>query len=99
MFRSGALPPAELSVLRQICTELDQNRIVCPVHLLPFRHVMRDIERRPSERICGPDHLCLFYTSRAEQLAVAVPFIESGLKRAERCVYIADENPMATIEA
>jgi chemotaxis family two-component system sensor kinase Cph1 len=60
---------------------------------------MSDIESRPVEEICGPDHLCLFYTSRAEQLAAVVPFIDSGLKRGERCVYIADENPMATIEA
>lgn len=32
-------------------------------------------------------HFGLLYESRAEQLAVAAPFIEEGLRRGERCVY------------
>jgi chemotaxis family two-component system sensor kinase Cph1 len=68
----------------------------CPGAL---RSVLSDIENQPIEEICGPDHLCLFYTSRAEQLAAVIPFIQTGLRRGERCVYIADENPGVMIEA
>jgi|ERR1700730_564069 chemotaxis family two-component system sensor kinase Cph1 len=57
------------------------------------------IENQPVEELRGPDHLCLFYTSSAEQLAAVIPFVRTGLKRGERCIYIADENPGATIEA
>jgi chemotaxis family two-component system sensor kinase Cph1 len=60
---------------------------------------LSNIENQPVAEICGPDHLCLFYTSSAEQLAAVIPFIQTGLKRGERCVYIADENPGAMIEA
>ncbi|MFC4550248.1 MULTISPECIES: MEDS domain-containing protein [Halorussus] len=38
------------------------------------------------------DHLASIYTDRREQFAAAVPFIEQGLERGERCLYVADEN-------
>ncbi|SDQ41556.1 MEDS domain-containing protein [Natronobacterium texcoconense] len=38
------------------------------------------------------DHLASIYNSQAEQFATAIPYIEHGLERGERCVYIADEN-------
>jgi len=43
------------------------------------------------------DHLCLIYNTQEEQLAAAVPFILLGLEREERCIYIADDNDVATI--
>ncbi|WP_049926092.1 MEDS domain-containing protein [Halopiger goleimassiliensis] len=43
------------------------------------------------------DHLAFIYESRAEQFATAIPFIEHGLERGERCVYIADENETTEI--
>jgi two-component system NtrC family sensor kinase len=36
------------------------------------------------------DHLCLIYESPEEWRAAAVPFIAVGLKRGEKCLYIAD---------
>ncbi|RQG94331.1 MEDS domain-containing protein [Natrarchaeobius chitinivorans] len=38
------------------------------------------------------DHLAFIYESQAEQFATAIPYIEHGLERGERCIYIADEN-------
>ncbi|MEK7949346.1 MEDS domain-containing protein [Luteolibacter soli] len=49
------------------------------------------------ENLRGGDHAALFYRTRAEQLAVVVPFVAIGLKRGERCLYIAEENCVATI--
>lgn len=49
------------------------------------------------ERLESHDHLCLIYETVREQLAVAVPFIRTGLERGDRCVYIADENAALTI--
>ncbi|MFA6002064.1 MAG: MEDS domain-containing protein [Thermoleophilia bacterium] len=43
------------------------------------------------------DHLCLIYESREEQLAAVIPFMRIGLERGERCVYIADDNTVATV--
>ncbi|SEV99976.1 MEDS domain-containing protein [Natrinema salifodinae] len=39
------------------------------------------------------DHYALLYEDRDEQFAAAIPFIEEGLERDERCLYVADENP------
>ena len=36
------------------------------------------------------DHLCLIYESKEEWRASVVPFISSGLKRGEKCIYIVD---------
>ncbi|MDQ2050468.1 MEDS domain-containing protein [Natronolimnohabitans sp. A-GB9] len=45
------------------------------------------------------DHLAFIYESQAEQFATAVPYIEHGLERGERCVYIADENDTSEVLA
>jgi PAS domain S-box-containing protein len=38
------------------------------------------------------DHLCLFYDrDPAEQMPALVPFIQQGLRSAEQCIYIADD--------
>jgi PAS domain S-box-containing protein len=44
------------------------------------------------------DHLCLIYESREEWLATVVPFISSGLKRGEKCIYVVDANTASQIE-
>lgn len=38
------------------------------------------------------DHLAHLYESRDEQFAATIPFVRQGLKRGERCLYIADDN-------
>lgn len=43
------------------------------------------------------DHAALFYRSRQEQLAVAIPYILIGLERNERCLYIADDNSVPLV--
>ena len=51
------------------------------------------------ENLRAGDHAALFYRTRAEQFAAIVPFIAIGLKRRERCMYIADDNSVAMIIA
>jgi hypothetical protein len=43
------------------------------------------------------DHAVLFYRNRAEQFATAIPFIQIGLERNERCLYIAGDNSPAVV--
>ncbi len=43
------------------------------------------------------DHPCLIYETRAELLAVVVPFTRIGWERGERCLYFAPEAGVATI--
>ncbi len=43
------------------------------------------------------EHLCVIYETREQQFALAVPFLETGLARGEKCVYVADENTTASI--
>lgn len=38
------------------------------------------------------DHLALIYEDHDDQFAAVVPFIRQGLKRGERCLYVADDN-------
>lgn len=38
------------------------------------------------------DHVAFLYTSRTEQFGVVIPYIQQGLQRNERCLYVADEN-------
>jgi two-component system, chemotaxis family, sensor kinase Cph1 len=45
------------------------------------------------------DHLALLYESRSERLATTVPYLERGLERGERCVYLADENGIEATRA
>ncbi len=44
------------------------------------------------ENLSVHDHLCLIYETQEEQFASVIPFMSIGLKRGEKCVYIADEN-------
>jgi PAS domain S-box-containing protein len=44
------------------------------------------------------DHLCLIYESREEWLATVVPFISSGLKKGEKCIYVVDANTAIQIK-
>ena len=43
------------------------------------------------------EHLCVIYETREQQVAVAVPFLRIGLARGEKCLYVADENTVASI--
>jgi hypothetical protein len=54
---------------------------------------MRDImaQLRPG------DHAALFYRDRQEHLAAAIPYIQIGLERNERCLYIAGDHGVSTI--
>jgi hypothetical protein len=63
------------------------------------RRTRDEIENQSLQEVCSPDHLCLLYTSREEQLAAVIPFIQAGFRRGERCVYIVDEDPAAMIDA
>lgn len=36
------------------------------------------------------DHVCAFYESESEQLDVATAYVVEGLRRGERCLYVAD---------
>jgi len=57
------------------------------------------MENQPLEELCGAGHVCLLYTSPEEQLAGVIPFVRAALKRAERCIYIVDEDPAPKIDA
>src|SRR3712207_6941690 len=47
----------------------------------------------------GPgDHVCLVYDDAVEQIAAVVPYIELGLKRHERCFYVADDGAVRSEE-
>lgn len=43
------------------------------------------------------DHLCSIYESTEEHLAVAIPFIQMGLARGEKCIYIADDGTQGQV--
>jgi PAS domain S-box-containing protein len=43
------------------------------------------------------DHVCPVNDSKVDQLAVAVPFIKTGLARGERCVFVADDHSVEEI--
>ncbi|MGE5680912.1 MAG: MEDS domain-containing protein [Bacillota bacterium] len=38
------------------------------------------------------DHICSIYETKDEQFSAVVPYIQDGLQKHEKCVYIADEN-------
>ncbi len=53
---------------------------------------------REAIELLGPnDHTALFYRNRSEQFAAAIPYIQCGLQRNERCLYIASDNPVRTV--
>jgi len=43
------------------------------------------------------DHLCLIYESEEEWRGAAIPFLASGLKRGEKCVYVVDTSTAGEI--
>ena len=46
----------------------------------------------------GPhDHFCSIYESPQEHYAVAIPFIQIGLDRGEKCIYIADDGTVRDV--
>jgi hypothetical protein len=45
------------------------------------------------------DHVAFFFKENTERLAVAIPYMLEGLRKGERCVYIADENTVPGILA
>ena len=51
----------------------------------------------PAEQLRLGDHAALFYGTRAEQFACVIPYIQAGLERNERCLYIADDNSVPVI--
>jgi signal transduction histidine kinase len=44
------------------------------------------------------DHLCLIYETQDEQFEAAIPYIHEGLKQGEKCIYIADENTVESVQ-
>jgi hypothetical protein len=52
-----------------------------------------------SEELGLGDHIAYFFKRNPERLAFVIPFMISGLRRNERCVYIADENTVPHILA
>lgn len=53
--------------------------------------------RQLIEQLGPNDHTALFYRSRSEQFAAAIPYIQIGLERNERCLYIAADNPIRSV--
>lgn len=51
------------------------------------------------EQLEAHDHACLIYETREQQLAAAIPYIRTGLRRNELCVYVADENTVDDVLA
>ena len=43
------------------------------------------------------EHYCLIYESEEEKLAAAVPYLRAGLRRGERCLYVADEDSRVAV--
>jgi hypothetical protein len=52
-----------------------------------------------SEELGLGDHVAFFFKSNPERLAFVIPFMIRGLRRNERCVYIAEENTVPRILA
>ncbi|HEV8542944.1 MAG TPA: MEDS domain-containing protein [Verrucomicrobiae bacterium] len=49
------------------------------------------------EQLGMGDHVAYFFRSNAERLAFVIPYIAAGLRRNERCLYIADNNSAPAI--
>ena len=46
----------------------------------------------------GPhDHFCSIYENREEHYGVAIPFMQIGLDRGEKCIYIADDGTVGEV--
>src|SRR5437016_7174785 len=49
------------------------------------------------EQVAPHDHLSLVYESSEDHYAVSIPFIQIGLDRGEKCIYIADDGTEAVV--
>jgi hypothetical protein len=49
------------------------------------------------EKVKTGDHVALFYRTKKEQFASVIPYIQIGLQRKERCLYVVDNNSVAMI--
>jgi DNA-binding SARP family transcriptional activator len=45
------------------------------------------------------DHLCGFYQNRQQLWYLAIPFVQRGLERGERCLYVAEESGLLEIQS
>jgi signal transduction histidine kinase len=43
------------------------------------------------------EHYCIIYDTEEEKFAAAVPYLRAGLKRGERCLYVADEDSRVAV--
>lgn len=43
------------------------------------------------------DHMCLIYETQEEQFSAVLPFMQIGLERGEKCLYVVDDNTAATV--
>jgi transcriptional regulator with PAS, ATPase and Fis domain len=55
--------------------------------------------RAALEQLVSHDHLCSIYETQQDRLAVAISFIQLGLSRGEKCVYIAGEGKLRDTRA
>jgi signal transduction histidine kinase len=53
--------------------------------------------RQSLERLPADVHSCLIYQSPEDQLAAVVPFIQTGLERGEKCLYLGQETSIANL--
>ena len=53
--------------------------------------------RESLERLRPDVHSCLIYETPEEQLATAVPLMELGLQRGDKCIYLSDETSTAEV--
>lgn len=51
------------------------------------------------EDLNSGEHVAYFFTNNDERLASVIPYITAGLRKFERCIYIADENTVPEILA
>jgi class 3 adenylate cyclase len=49
--------------------------------------------------LANGDHCCLFFTSPQEQVRITAPFLHSGLRAGERCVFVGDDGEVEMIRA
>jgi signal transduction histidine kinase len=53
--------------------------------------------RTALEEVQPHSHLSLIYESPEDHFAVAIPFVQIGLERGEKCIYIADDGTEAVV--
>jgi MEDS: MEthanogen/methylotroph, DcmR Sensory domain len=51
------------------------------------------------EDLQSGEHVAYFFRTNEERLAFVIPYITAGLRKFERCIYIADENTVSDILA